>query len=334
MSGSDEDKIFERCVASLPPLAGKCIAVTGTTSGTGYYACTAALRKRPAALLLLNRASSRSEASAEKLKQIASGTVVQTVNCDLMSFSSVKQAATELSQIVSKYGGLDVLACNAGVMGLPDQRTEDGLDVQMQTNHLSHFLLVNLLLPSLEAGAAARGEARVVMHSSGARNKHMARDKVGMLQEQYFRACPPGSLGGDQMGACFDRYHQTKLSNSVLTMALHAKLQTRGSCVKSICAEPGVAKTDLASNLAQGHTKAGGQLGGFADTQVTMYPGIQSAADGACPLIFASFAADVGFRGLFHARRVCQQGKCRGVASQMRDGCSRNPNSQVDGEIF
>ena len=41
----------------------------------------------------------------------------------------------------------DVLVNNAGVMALPDVVTDDGYDVQMQTNHLSHFLLTSLLWP-------------------------------------------------------------------------------------------------------------------------------------------------------------------------------------------
>ena len=55
-------------------------------------------------------------------------------------------------------------------MALAAKATKDGYESQMQTNHLSHFLLTSLLLPSLEKAASASGEARIVNHSSGARN--------------------------------------------------------------------------------------------------------------------------------------------------------------------
>jgi len=44
-------------------------------------------------------------------------------------------------------GGIDVLCSNAGVMALEDDATQDGYDVQMQTNHLSHFLLTQEVPP-------------------------------------------------------------------------------------------------------------------------------------------------------------------------------------------
>ena len=55
-------------------------------------------------------------------------------------------------------------------MALQDKATTDGYDLQMQTNHLSHFLLAKELYPAVKAAAAARGEARIVHHSSISRN--------------------------------------------------------------------------------------------------------------------------------------------------------------------
>ena len=40
-----EDKIYPAFVESLPTLKGKCIAITGTTSGTGYWCALATVKK-------------------------------------------------------------------------------------------------------------------------------------------------------------------------------------------------------------------------------------------------------------------------------------------------
>merc|ERR1740139_1000380 len=102
-------------------------------------------------------------------------------------------------------------------MAHPDKRTKDGFDVQMQTNHLSHFLLVKQFLPALKAAAKEKGEARIVNHSSGARHGKA-------LEAKYFQKSGEGNLGGDGAAACFDRYQQTKLANIVFTFGLEAKL--------------------------------------------------------------------------------------------------------------
>merc|ERR1712014_557711 len=109
---------------------------------------------------MLNRPSKRAEAAEKEIKKSAGKCAVQTISCDLMSLKSVRAAAKEVERVAGKYGGLDVLANNAGIIAMSDVRTEDGFDVQMQVNHLSHFLLTSLLMPSLEKAAAARGEAR------------------------------------------------------------------------------------------------------------------------------------------------------------------------------
>ena len=96
---------------------GKVVAVTGTTSGTGYI-CARELAKLGATVLLLNRESSRSSAAVEKLKSEVPGGKFEAVTCDLQDFASVRAAA---SAIAAKHDRVDVLCNNAGVMALPDQ---------------------------------------------------------------------------------------------------------------------------------------------------------------------------------------------------------------------
>lgn len=53
-------------------------------------------------------------------------------------------------------------------------------------------------------------------------------------------------------GACYDRYFQTKLANTVFFSALHKKLQAKGSKVLSLCAHPGLSDTNLQEHLKGG----------------------------------------------------------------------------------
>lgn len=267
---------------TLPNMTGKRVAITGTTTGTGYIAAVACARKG-AEVILLNRDSQRAVDAERKLREECPGAKIHCVTCDLTDFTSVRTAAKSLISLCSQPDGLDVLCCNAGVMAFPDRSTADGFDVQMQTNHLSHFLLVKEMLPALRAAAKAKGEARIVNHSSGARFG-------GPLAEKYFQK-KGGDLGGDALGACFERYHQTKLANAVFTFALADKLSANGeSNIKSLCCTPGIAATDLITNLEDSGTSMGFMRCMFSCLAPLM---IQSAADGTMPLLTAIAAPDV-----------------------------------------
>lgn len=79
----------------IPSLDGKTVAITGTTSGLGFNIARCAITKNAALVLLLNRKSERSEKCEENLKKYlteGSKTVIKTIDCDLMSFDSVKKA--------------------------------------------------------------------------------------------------------------------------------------------------------------------------------------------------------------------------------------------------
>ena len=95
--------------------------------------------------MMLNRPSERANrVLAECNSQFKD--MCSLVHCDLQRFDSVRDAAGKVKEAFGAHG-LDVLVCNAGVMALKDVATPDGYDVQMQTNHLSHFLLTAELWP-------------------------------------------------------------------------------------------------------------------------------------------------------------------------------------------
>jgi len=226
---------------------------------------------------MLNRKSERSEAAHKIIKDQCPNAKLTSVDCDLMDFGSVRKATEIMTQ--SFPGGIDVLCNNAGIMAVEDKATKDGYDTQMQTNHLSHFLLTKELFPLLDAAAKSRGEARIVNHSSSAR-----KFPSNPLEAKYLGK-NGGNLGGNGNsfifgGGRWQRYHQTKLANAVFTMALHDKLQARGSKVKALCAAPGLAATNL-----QVTTQADGGMVGAWFTRLVMWLFSQSAEDGTMPLL-------------------------------------------------
>lgn len=235
---------YQQVFDSLPSLEGKTVVITGTTSGTGLVALKTVVAKG-GAVVALNRSTPRAQQALSKTE--IDQNKVTHIQCDLQDFSSVKAAGQEIKQLYAEEG-IYCLANNAGVMMLEDVATKDGYDVQMQTNHLSHFLLTQLLLPLLEKYSGQHGEARVVSHSSVARNYASLMGKQ-ILAKKFFEQ-KGGKLDGNGTLARFKRYANTKLANAVFTYALKDQLEKAGNTtVKSVVCHPGVAKTGLEKNM-------------------------------------------------------------------------------------
>lgn len=273
--------LFPEYLQRLPSQNGKAFAVTGCTTGTGFvFARTAA--QKGAHVVLLNRPSERAISAEREIRLAAPDASAEgritCVDCDLMSFASVKAAAEKLNELFAEKG-LDCLVNNAGVMAVADQATEDGYDVQMQTNHLSHFLLTQLLFPLLTKAADQRGEARVVNHTSLAR--------FGAKLRAEYLGKNGGSLGGNGssmfcQGARWVRYHHSKLANAVFTLALHDRLAPINSKVKAVCAAPGLAATNLQVTTAID--------GGFHASWIMKFA--QSPEDGTLPLLICAMGLE------------------------------------------
>lgn len=253
-------------------MTNKVVAITGTTSGTGFV-CARELARKGASVILLNRHSERAKRSLQQLLESVPGGIFEAVECDLQNFGSVKNA---MQAIKSKYDVIDVLVNNAGVMALKDSATVDGYDVQMQTNVISHFLITKELFPLLKASK----EARIINHSSMAR-------LGGPLMMEYFEQIG-GNLGGDGteeenlsfQGPRWERYHQTKLANCAFTYGLKQKLENAGiENVIPLLAHPGLALTNL-----QVTTAADGGM----DNNTDFMSQAQTAEDGATGIIRAA----------------------------------------------
>ena len=179
---------------------------------------------------------------------------------------------------------VDLLINNAGVMIPPLSRTTDGFELQLGTNHLGHFALTNLLLPSITG--------RVVTVSSGAH--HSGRidfDDLNWERRRYRR---------------WRAYGQSKLANLLFTAELQRRLTEAGSKVRSLAAHPGYAATNLQSH-------SGSRLMEFAMGSLGNRLLAQDAAAGALPTLYAAtadlpgntFVGPAGFAGLRGAPAPC-----------------------------
>jgi NAD(P)-dependent dehydrogenase (short-subunit alcohol dehydrogenase family) len=253
-------------------MTNKVVAITGTTSGTGFV-CARELAKKGATVILLNRKSQRSQSALQQLKEALPQAKFDAIDCDLQRLESVQEA---INTIKNKYEVLDVLINNAGVMALKDQATADGYDIQMQTNVISHFLITKELFSLLKKSK----ESRIVNHSSMAR-------LGGPLEMKYFEK-NGGNLGGDEAedeapgfrGPRWERYHQTKLANAVFTYGLQTKLKEASiTNVIPLLAHPGLARTNLQVITAED---------GGMDANSEFMNQAQSAEDGATGIIRAA----------------------------------------------
>lgn len=140
-------------------LADKVFLITGCSSGIGIETAKA-LNTTGAKLFLEVRDTAKGEAA---LSDILKPGHVELLKMDLNSLDSVRSAAEDFKK---KSKVLNILINNAGVMATPEGKTADGFETQFGTNHLAHFLLFQLLKPTLLSSSTPTFNSRVVCVSS------------------------------------------------------------------------------------------------------------------------------------------------------------------------
>jgi NAD(P)-dependent dehydrogenase (short-subunit alcohol dehydrogenase family) len=206
----------------VPSQSGRVAAVTGASGGIGLETATV-LARRGATVVLACRDERKADQAAGQIRAAAPDADVRLVHLDLASLGSVRQAAAE---ILAGCPRLDLLINNAGVMYVPFQRTEDGFELTLGTNHLGHFALTGLLLPRL---LETPGSRVVTVSSVAHRYGEMHFDDL-MLTSDY----QPDPA-----------YGQSKLANLLFSYELAGRLAAAGVGTAALAAHPGVVLTDL-----------------------------------------------------------------------------------------
>ena len=237
----------------IPDQSGKVAIITGSNSGTGFWAANA-LASKGCTVILACRNESKAKAAKDEIVERFPDAKIDCIVMDNMDLSTVRSFAETFN---SKYDRLDYLLNNAGIMAQPLIKSKDGFDIQFQTNHLAHFLLTELLWEKM---INTPGQTRIVNHSSGAH--HMGSpifDKNNMEDPGYnlgilglnavlWNVALP--LMGLKPKDNWKRYGVSKLCNVLFTKELTRKIKAKDGLEDKIIAtacHPGYANTNLVS---------------------------------------------------------------------------------------
>jgi NAD(P)-dependent dehydrogenase (short-subunit alcohol dehydrogenase family) len=199
-------------------MKGKVVVITGATSGIGGVAAEK-LAAMGARIVAVARDRNRAEATLAQLRRIAPGTDHRVHYADLSSIAEMKRVASEIASAETR---IDVLINNAGAMFGKHFTTPDGLERTFALNHMSYFVVTEILRERLVASAPSR----IVNTSSEAHR----RQKIDFSDLQSAK-----TYSG------FGAYGRSKLCNILFTRELARTLS--GTGVTANCLHPGFVNT-------------------------------------------------------------------------------------------
>jgi retinol dehydrogenase 12 len=203
-------------------MKNKVALITGANSGIGFETAKA-LSLATFDLILLVRSQAKAQETKAKILNINPNIAVDTYIADLSDTHSIQKAAAEIGQ---KYALIDRIICNAGYG--PDAIAFDpnGLELSFVANHLGHFVLVNALMPQVDAAP----DGRVINVASLAY-------KLGKVDRMFQK-------NNTQLNVA-QAYGDGKLANVLFTKALTRRLKN----AKTFSLHPGVVNTGFGSNF-------------------------------------------------------------------------------------
>ena len=254
-------------------LKGKTFVITGTTSGTGFEASRILLSKG-AKVVMLNRNAKKSDDSIATLKkELGNNIAVSFILMDLAEQASVRKAAAEVLEKVTR---IDALMCNAAIAQVPTQKlTVDGFESQLGVNHYGHFTLQALLFPLIE-----KSQGRIVTVGSMGYN-------MGIKTIKF------DDMNWDKDYTPNDAYSQSKLAQIMSVYELRDRLEKAGKTdVKVYACHPGSSRTSLIST-------SGSLMMRITFGLMKLSPLTQSAEKGAYPELMCATEPNLDQSGFY-----------------------------------
>jgi len=196
------------------------VLVTGATSGVGM-ATAARLASAGATVIIHGPTRGATNEARDVVGEMFPDSDLHIAVGDLSSQDAVRDLAADIQD---RFEVLDVLVNNAAAVFDEFSVNGKGIELTFAVNHLGHYLLSRLLLPTLERSK----QGRIVIVASEA-HRRVVWDPDGLRPSAPYDR--------------FDAYARSKLANLLFNAELARRLN--GSAVTTNAAHPGTVRTRL-----------------------------------------------------------------------------------------
>lgn len=272
-------------------LTDKVMVITGGSAGIGVETARA-FHATGAKLFLTVRDVAKGQRVVESIMadDPTNTAEINLVKMELDSLDSIRAGAKD---ILSKTDKIHILVNNAGVMATPEGRTKDGFETQFGTNHVAHFLLFQLLKPTLLKSSAMGFQSRVICVSSFGHRE-------GPIRFDDYNFDKPSSYNA------WAAYGQSKTANIYMANEIERRYSFHG--LHGISLHPGGIKSNLQVHVNKE---------GFEDMwQLPEVKAIEKTpAQGAATTVYAALSRDWEGKGGIYLSNCAVMGPFRGKHS-------------------
>jgi retinol dehydrogenase-14 len=250
-------------------MQGQVCIVTGANSGIGKVT-SRRLAAMGATVVLVCRDQTKGQYAIREIRAHLPGASLELLLADLSSQEHIRRLASEIQ---ARFPRINVLINNAGAINAHRTLSEDGMETTFAVNHLSYFLLTELLLPTLQASAPSR----IVNVASIAERR--GRTEFDNLQ-------------GERRYSSARAYQNSKRANLLFTYELARRLE--GTGVTANCLHPGLVRTNFGNRHSWWFR--------FAKTAFMAARGVSAETGAATVVHLASSAQVEGVTGQYFER--------------------------------